>query len=202
MDCMYVTGGSGTGKTTYAKQIAAENGYSVFISSGSNDILDDYKGEDCIILDDLRPSCIGLSDLLKMLDNNTSSSVKSRYRNKVLECKMIIITSVLPLEQFYKGVFESENEPIEQFKRRCKVHVTLTREYLNYKMYDDFTGDYIDVGRCENPVAMYIPNTPMSVEEARNKLNGILNMNLNFMEENKVKLEGKVKSLSLDEFVM
>lgn len=39
-----------------------------------------------IILVDLRPSCMGLSDLLKMLDNNTSSTVKSRYKNKVLEC--------------------------------------------------------------------------------------------------------------------
>ena len=47
-----------------------------------------------LILDDLRPSCIGLSDLLKMLDNHTSSSVKSRYYNKVLECKLIIITSI------------------------------------------------------------------------------------------------------------
>ncbi|MGM8317295.1 AAA family ATPase, partial [Clostridium perfringens] len=83
MECYFVTGKSGTGKTTYAKQLAKEKGYSVYISSGSNDVLDSYQGQDCIILDDLRPSCMGLSDLLKMLDNNTSSTVKSRYKNKV-----------------------------------------------------------------------------------------------------------------------
>ena len=93
MNCIFITGASGTGKSTYAKQIASENNLSVYISSGSNDVLDDYQGQDCIILDDLRPSCMGLSDLLKMLDNNTASTVKSRYKNKVLECKMIIITT-------------------------------------------------------------------------------------------------------------
>ncbi|MGM8259467.1 AAA family ATPase, partial (plasmid) [Clostridium perfringens] len=59
MDCYFITGRSGTGKTTYAKQLAKEKGYSVYISSGSNDVLDSYQGQDCIILDDLRPSCMG-----------------------------------------------------------------------------------------------------------------------------------------------
>ena len=56
MNCIFITGASGTGKSTYAKQIASENKLSVYISSGSNDVLDDYQGQDCIILDDLRPS--------------------------------------------------------------------------------------------------------------------------------------------------
>lgn len=82
MNCIYINGDSGTGKTTYAKELATKKGYSIFVSSGSNDVLDGYGGEDCIILDDLRPSCMGLSDLLKMLDNNTSSTVKSRYKKR------------------------------------------------------------------------------------------------------------------------
>ena len=52
MECYFITGKSGTGKTTYAKQLAKEMGYSVYISSGSNDVLDSYQGQDCIILDD------------------------------------------------------------------------------------------------------------------------------------------------------
>ena len=60
---MNYSGDAGTGKTTYAKDLAVKKGYSIFVSSGSNDVLDGYGGEDCIILDDLRPSCMGLSDL-------------------------------------------------------------------------------------------------------------------------------------------
>jgi hypothetical protein len=112
MDCIYINGDSGTGKTTYAKDLAMKKGYSIFVSSGSNDVLDGYGGEDCIILDDLRPSCMGLSDLLKMLDNNTSSSVKSRYKNKVLECKLIVITTTLEIDEFFKNVFAEQTETI------------------------------------------------------------------------------------------
>lgn len=71
MRVIYIYGKSGTGKTTYAKELAQQNEYSYFVSSGSNDIFDGYKGQDCIILDDIRPNCIELSDLFKLLDNHT-----------------------------------------------------------------------------------------------------------------------------------
>lgn len=136
MEVVYICGESGCGKTSMAKKMASEKG-SYFVSSGSNDILDGYKGQDVIILDDLRASSIGLSDLLKMLDNHTASTVKSRYRNKVLECKLIIITSVLPIDKFYKNVFESEDEPIKQFKRRCKTYVKMDIENMEMYVYDE-----------------------------------------------------------------
>ena len=34
--------------------LAEKKGYSFYLSSSDNDILDGYKGEDCLILDDLR----------------------------------------------------------------------------------------------------------------------------------------------------
>lgn len=142
MNCVFITGDSGVGKTTYAKQIAQEKGYSVYISSGSNDILDDYKGQDCIILDDLRPSCLGLSDLLKMLDNHTASTVKSRYRNKVLECRMIIITTTLDIDTFFSGVFSEEKETIIQLKRRCKLHIRMDMDYVYLKMWQEKSRQY------------------------------------------------------------
>lgn len=130
MDAIYIYGDSGTGKTTYAKQLASEKNYSVFVSSGSNDPLDGYQGEDCIILDDIRPSCMKLSDLLKMLDNNTASSVASRYRNKVLECKLIVLTSTLPIDSFFGKVFENDKETAVQLKRRCRSIVHMLQDKI------------------------------------------------------------------------
>lgn len=160
MRCIYISGGSGTGKTTYAKELAIKQGYSIFISSGSNDPLDGYEGQDCLILDDLRPSCMGLSDLLKMLDNNTASTVKSRYKNKVLECKLIIITTTLDIESFFKNVFSEEPETSIQLKRRCELMIrfpkSVSDDKLEVRQYDLATNKYELVGYQDNPLPKII----------------------------------------------
>ena len=171
MECIFIAGDSGTGKTTYAKQVAEDRGFSVFVSSGSNDLLDDYKGQDCIILDDLRPSCMGLSDLLKMLDNHTASSVKSRYKNKVLECRLIIITTTLNIDTFFGKVFSEEEETIVQLKRRCGLMLKFYMEHYEAYVYDPYKRDYVYYGDMPNPI--YLQNSlasSMSREEQLNKI--------------------------------
>ena len=152
MECIFITGDSGSGKTTYAKKICEDKGYSYNVSSGSNDVLDSYKGQDAIILDDLRPSCMGLSDLLKMLDNNTASTVKSRYKNKVLECRLIVITTTLEIDVFFSHVFESENESKVQLMRRCKTYIKMDRDYMRVYVYNRRDRRYDFVVNAENPV--------------------------------------------------
>lgn len=161
--CVFITGESGAGKTTYAKSLAEKNGYSYYISSGSNDVLDDYKGQDCLILDDLRPSCLGLSDLLKLLDNNTQSSVKSRYKNKVLECKLIVITTTLTLENFFNNVFSEEKETIIQLQRRCstKIVMTVNKMYVSY--WKNESRKYSEPIVVDNPVKNLF--TPLDIKK-------------------------------------
>ncbi|MGN1305026.1 MAG: hypothetical protein ACI4YB_08325 [Oscillospiraceae bacterium] len=140
--CIFITGEKGSGKTTFAKNWSKEHNYSCFVSGSSNDPFDEYKGEDVVVLDDLRGSCFTFSDLLKILDNDTSTLVKSRYHNKLLECKYIIITSVVPLEEFYSTVFESNNEPIAQFKRRCGTYIEMTMKDVRIYHYNKDKCDY------------------------------------------------------------
>ena len=178
MRCIYICGDSGCGKTTYAKQIAKEKNYSYYISSGSNDILDDYKGEDCIILDDLRPSCMGLSDLLKMLDNNTASSVKSRFKNKVLECKLIIITTTLDINTFFKNVFSEEEETIVQLKRRCSMYIRMTLDKMVISMYQPNIRDYVEFAEYDNPVAVLYSPVAKTEEECFDYIENMLGSTL------------------------
>lgn len=169
MECIFLTGTSGSGKTTYAKMYAKQLGYSYYVSSGSNDVLDGYEGQDCIILDDLRPSCLGLSDLLKLLDNHTASTVKSRYSNKVLECKLIIITTILDLDNFFKNVFSEDKEPILQLKRRCTTKIRMTKEKLYISLFDVGFGDYGDEVCYKNPVQdKYNIDDFKTIEEYKN----------------------------------
>lgn len=170
MECIYITGDSQCGKTTYAKMICEEKGYSYFVSSGSNDVLDGYMGEDVIILDDLRPSAMGLSDLLKMLDNHTASTVRSRYKNKVLECRMIIITTVNALDTFFHNVFMEEKETIVQLKRRCGTYIKMYPETMEIYVYDNYLRDYDFPITAKNPINNVYKPQRLSLEEQKAKI--------------------------------
>ena len=115
MEVAFLVGKTGTGKTSYAKWFCEQNNLTYCVSSGSNDVLQDYKGEDVLILDDFRDSCFRLADVLKLLDNHTRTSVNSRYRNKMFAGDFIIITTSIPLDDWYS---ETKGDSREQFLRR------------------------------------------------------------------------------------
>jgi tRNA A37 threonylcarbamoyladenosine biosynthesis protein TsaE len=168
---IFITGKSGSGKTTLAKRIAKEKGLAYFISSGSNDVMDGYSQQPVLILDDLRPSCMGLSDLLKMLDNWNASSVKSRYKNKYLNCEILIITTVLDIDTFYQNVFSEEKEPITQLKRRCKIYIRMDRETINISMWDDKTMRYTnEIEYKNNLLDEYIPSEKKSKKDVKEQI--------------------------------
>ena len=151
MNVMYFFGSSGTGKTTWAKYLATDKNYSIFVSGSSNDPLQGYLGQECIILDDIRGSDWKINDLLKFIDNNTNSLVKSRYSNKLLnDCKLIILTSVLSIEGLYQTLANNDSEPIEQLKRRCTDYIEFTIDTLKCFKYDDNIKDYVLSGELPN----------------------------------------------------
>lgn len=138
MQVIFITGESGVGKTTYAKELAKGKGYSFFVAGGTNDPFDGYGGQDCVILDEIRPENVELSDLLKWTDNHTRSMVKSRWYNKVInEVKLIIITSIRSLEDFYKLTQNHEEAMIKQLRRRVFGYVKMTKEEIIFKVYNE-----------------------------------------------------------------
>lgn len=113
---------SGTGKTFYAKHKANEyakrTGKTVYETSSSNDPFQDYRDEEIVILDDIRPSDFEVNDMLKLLDNNQITSSRSRYSNKTILADLIIITSIYTPTEFFERMINVTNEPIDQFIRR------------------------------------------------------------------------------------
>lgn len=128
---IFVTGDSGTGKTTFAKDMLNRLGYDYCISSSNNDVFQDYQGQQAIILDDLRDSSFSLTDLLKVLDNNTNSSIKSRYNNKIFIGQIIVITSCKPLDKWYNGSESNvSSESLFQLYRRISKYVKITKNTI------------------------------------------------------------------------
>ena len=175
MECIFITGGSGTGKSTYAKMIASQKGYASYISSGGKNPLDNYQGEECIILDDTRSSTWNLTDFLKLTDNYTDSLVGCRYYNKsIAECKLLIVTSVKSIDEFYENATKEDNEPKIQLLRRFIMVITMTPENMIISYYNDEKKCHIKALKTKNPVsALFEPKIAKKVAEDFAKMMGL-----------------------------
>jgi hypothetical protein len=154
-------------KLLLQKRLQKEKGLKAFVTSSSNDPFDGYMMQPVIIADELRPDTMAFADLLKLLDKNTASSVKSRYKNKLLACEYIIITSILSIDEFLKRAFEfSHDEPGEQLKRRCENYIEMTNETINYYKWDTNLERFSPSATAVNDIVKpYIPAQPLTQED-------------------------------------
>lgn len=125
LEVVFICGKGGTGKTYYAKKMLENMGLDFCISSASNDPFQDYMGQNAIILDDLRYTTFELENLLKILDNDTSSTVKARFKNIVFPGKVIVITTPVPLWYWYPEK-RNDVDSLTQLYRRIGTYVEVT----------------------------------------------------------------------------
>jgi len=140
---IYVTGAAGAGKTRAATDLIAKAiQESIATDEVGNDLtwacykaastnpLDDYQGEEILLLDDLRGNSMSASDWLKLLDPYNTSPMSARYRNKPnVAPRLIVITSTQePAEFFFftkgRGVVD---EALDQFLRRLRSIIRVIR---------------------------------------------------------------------------
>ena len=154
LEVVYICGGSGLGKTTLAKYIAKQRNMSCFVASIGTDMLDGYGGEEVIILDDIRAECgLTYDQFLRTIDNHTNARGKARFRNKNMAfCKLIIISTILPMDELMDRLDPSKQEDRKQFRRRCKLYVQVNKDYLLVQEYDFSTDKYTNDTYLVNPV--------------------------------------------------
>lgn len=164
MQVIFIEGAPGAGKTYYAQKFCAAAGRDYFVSGASNDIFDGYAGQTAVILDDLRDQNFArLEELLKILDNNTSSTVKSRYFNVTLCCDLIVITSVIPLSEWYPEYKNNKFDSLQQLYRRISSYVCITRKEIF--IYSNLDSN----GKPVGPAVVY-QNEVAQVEKKAKKL--------------------------------
>ncbi len=135
MQVIFITGRAGCGKTYYAKKLLDKMGLDYCISSSSNDPFQDYLGQKGFILDDLRDSAFELEDLLKILDNDTKSSIRSRFANKVFNGKVLVVTSSVPINYWYSWLKSGlQKDDLNQLYRRIGTFVRVKENTV--EVYD------------------------------------------------------------------
>lgn len=153
MEALFVQGESGAGKTTAVKYFAKKMGKTNFISSSENDPLDGYGGQDYLVLDDLRGKAMDFAEFLKLSDNNTGSSYRSRYHNKVVDAEVLAITSTKSLAQFANDLRNSSGESMKQVYRRIKTVIIVTKESYDFYEYNEGyelgEGDLVQSYECK-----------------------------------------------------
>lgn len=155
---VYFSGSTCTGKSTIAKLWCEKMGLSYYVSSASNDVMQGYEGQDVLILDDFRGDMerkgsarsFNLPDFLKMTDQNTRSSIKSRYSNKDFIGSYIIITSSRPIYDMY---FNLGIEDKHQLFRRVSSQYQFTKGKIYLSAYSQEFQKYLPIGSMPNPAA-------------------------------------------------
>lgn len=138
IEVFYLFGGTGTGKTRFAKTRYKENRY---ITGSNRDLFANYDGETVVILDELRPNSISYNELLKITDPfNFENVVGSRYLDKKLVAETIVITTPFSPEEFYQTLKgeQTYNDNHVSFSNIDKKEQLFRR--INVFKFDD---DYI-----------------------------------------------------------
>lgn len=181
MDGIYIVGKSGTAKTTLAKMIASSLGYHFGVSGSDRDPVQDYKGEDCYILDDASPLSFNWKEYLKFTDNNTTSAVGSRNKDKHFgNCKLMIITQTEEPRVFVDQIKGSSGEAKKQFYRRFKTMYKLIDSKILIYEYDEKEDKYIYVKTERNKAIDYV--RILEVKNPKKTYTNVNNMLDNFFE--------------------
>ena len=123
LTAIFVHGRSDSGKTTFAKQIgndiiqaAKEESldWRMYDSDLSNPF-DAYRGEEVILLNDLRYDSLKPADWLKLLDPLNNSRMSARYRNRLVAERIFILTNTEGIFDFFRQI---KYENIDQYLRR------------------------------------------------------------------------------------
>lgn len=134
---IYIYGKSGTGKASFCKSLIKlikkqatlnQTNWESLLTASSN-AFDEFRGEEILMLDDVRGNSFSASDWLKLLDPYTISPVSARYKNKMGSARVIVMTSTLTPKKFFKAAKDNKNEDFGQFIRRLDYSININNDY-------------------------------------------------------------------------
>lgn len=141
-EVIFITGEPGTGKSVAAFHLAeamvevsrdaGRQPWRIYTAAATN-CMDNYMGEEVVVMDDVRGSSMSASDWLKMLDpyNSARHQISARYKNVRMAARVIIITCYKEPTTFFAYTKQigggDKSEAIDQFLRRLSACVRVVK---------------------------------------------------------------------------
>ena len=147
---IWIYGAAGTGKTRFAKEQAAKQSESCYITGSSRDPFQRYAGEDIVIYDEARPGDIPFSDLLKLLDPyGEDVAAPSRYYDKAICAGTFYVTSPYSPWDYYKKTMGEgwifQPDKYEQLLRRLTLVIRMTEKSIQPVQYDMRKQEFLSI---------------------------------------------------------
>lgn len=163
---LWLYGAEGTGKTSFAREIAEKKKEPYFITGSSRDIFQAYRGEHTTIIDEFRPHSIPFEDLLRITDPHgiyNQVMLPSRYKDKPFASDLIIITSPYNPWNWYDELFhvsqkgKSQSQKKElidnfgQLKRRMSLVIYMDSDFMYATEYNSVLHEYEIIAGSKKP---------------------------------------------------
>lgn len=142
----YITGKSGAGKSFFTDMFVNALINRVYSDTGemwqkcsvaSSNPLDDWQGEEILVMDDLRGMAMTASDWLKLLDPERANRAGTRYKNRFVIPRVVVINAekdVVDFFYFLKGIGGgNRSEAMDQFIRRIMSRVYVVQDPTTQK---------------------------------------------------------------------
>ena len=137
IDVFFLQGPCGAGKTLFCKAWAKNHNKSIAFSSASNDVFSSVNGEDVYVLDDYNPYEMSLENMIKAIDNNTNTTLQSRYHQRLFIGDTIFICTNIDINYWYYG---KPPERRKAFFRRIKYVLDFSElgddKVAHYTLYE------------------------------------------------------------------
>lgn len=154
----WIFGLAGSGKTELAKEFCRMNNYAdrdIYITSSGSNPFDDYKGQPCVIVDDIDSETMSPKTMLKLADCFTGSAVRARYVNKVILADYVIFTSTISPQTWWNSIHDEKTDGnVFQLLRRLNLGTWKIDGNCFYVTTYDGQGKITATARAELPEAV------------------------------------------------
>lgn len=143
MYVMFISGESGIGKDVFAVEWCKKKNLAYYrMSNNPDNPFSGYLGQPVIIWSDARDYEFEPNKLYQLIDNHYNSMQKSKCSDRYISVKYLLITTIIPLEDWYSDFYSKKKEDKGQLYRHISEKAIMDENSISLYAYNKDTNTY------------------------------------------------------------